>query len=252
MSEIIDLGCELLYDKDRPWEVIERLLTGHFELERQVLDLTQELMILKRMPRFKNQPPKQQEKEQTKADASCQTWNQSSMEIETQVAPLRRLIRCTSLKKKIFYTKVYTKKYIEREKMEVEIENKEHRTKTKKKTTKKRQRVYKIFVKKEVMEIEKKKKCKSRKRLQKERRRRRKQRRDVKELRKNGRHEKRKTRKNSPKKDLEGSELKLNKTLNQPTKVTLITDFFDVIGKRSSIKAAPDPKKEEQKTIYHE
>jgi len=195
MSEIIDLGCELLYDKDRPWEVIERLLTGHFELERQVLDLTQELMILKRMPRFKNQPPKQQEKEQTKADASCQTWNQSSMEIETQVAPLRRLIRCTSLKKKIFYTKVYTKKYIEREKMEVEIENKEHRTKTKKKTTKKRQRVYKIFVKKEVMEIEKKKKCKSRKRLQKERRRRRKQRRDVKELRKNGRHEKRKTRK---------------------------------------------------------
>jgi len=41
--------------------------------------------------------------------------------------------------------------------MEVEIENKEHRTKTKKKTTKKRQRVYKIFVKKEVMEIEKKK-----------------------------------------------------------------------------------------------
>jgi len=169
MSEIIDLGCELLYDKDRPWEVIERLLTGHFELERQVLDLTQELMILKRMPRFKNQPPKQQEKEQTKADASCQTWNQSSMEIETQVAPLRRLIRCTSLKKKIFYTKVYTKKYIEREKMEVEIENKEHRTKTKKKTTKKRQRVYKIFVKKEVMEIEKKKRNANRENASKKR-----------------------------------------------------------------------------------
>jgi len=59
-----------------------RLLTGHSELERQVLDLTQELMILKRMPRFKNQPPKQQKNEQTKADASCQTWNQSSMKIE--------------------------------------------------------------------------------------------------------------------------------------------------------------------------
>jgi len=252
MSEIIDLGCELLYDKDRPWEVIERLLTGHFELERQVLDLTQELMILKRMPRFKNQPPKQQEKEQTKADASCQTWNQSSMEIETQVAPLRRLIRCTSLKKKIFYTKVYTKKYIEREKMEVEIENKEHRTKTKKKTTKKRQRVYKIFVKKEVMEIEKKKEMQIEKTPPKREKKKKKAEKRRKGTPKEWAPREKKNKKNSPKKDLEGSELKLNKTLNQPTKVTLITDFFDVIGKRSSIKAAPDPKKEEQKTIYHE
>jgi len=56
--------------------------------------------------------------------------------------------------------------------------------------------------------------------------------------------QKKRTKKNSPKKDLDDSELKLmtkNKILTQSTKVTLIKDFFDTLGKSSSIKLVPDP-----------
>jgi len=44
------------------------------------------------------------------------------MEIEHQISSTRHLIRCTSLRKKIFYTKVYVRKHLKREKMEMEKE----------------------------------------------------------------------------------------------------------------------------------
>jgi len=44
------------------------------------------------------------------ADASCQTWDQSAVDIELQEGSSRRMSRCTSLRKKILYSKVYVKK----------------------------------------------------------------------------------------------------------------------------------------------
>jgi len=43
------------------------------------------------------------------------------------------MMRCTSLRKKIFYTKVETKKHIKREGMEIEKEKKAHHPKSEKK-----------------------------------------------------------------------------------------------------------------------
>jgi len=237
----IDLGLGWLVDRDQPWESVESLWTLVFELQRRVQDLELELDILKTKPHLKTRPLKhaQTMSDPSKADASCQTQDQLTMDIEHQVNPPRRLIRCTSLKKRIFYTKVYTKKCIKGDKMEIERENDRHRTKPRQKVLKTRQRWVKIFVKKETMEIESKKagfetppreakvnKAKAKKRRKE----------TPKEWAPRGKRKKQ----NSTKKNLDGSGLKFDKILIQPTKVTLMTDFFGVVGKSSAIKLAPD------------
>ncbi len=123
--------------------------------------------------------------------------------------------------------------------MEIERENDRHHTKPRQKVLKTRQRWVKIFVKKETMEIESKKagfetppreakvnKAKAKKRRKE----------TPKEWAPRGKRKKQ----NSTKKNLDGSGLKFDKILIQPTKVTLMTDFFGVVGKSSAIKLAPD------------
>jgi len=107
--------------KNRPWEFAECLYDEFVMLQCRVLDLERELIDLKIKSHLKDQPPKQHKLTQSipkMVDTSCQTWDQSAMDIEFQVNPPRRLIRCTSFKKKIFSTKVYIKKHIKREDME--------------------------------------------------------------------------------------------------------------------------------------
>lgn len=245
----ISLGRALPIYNDRPWEFAECLYEQFVQLECQTLDLERELMILKkRSPQIKTRPHKQDKETEPKpqmADASCQTGDQFAMEIETQP---RRLIKCTSFRKNTFYTKVYTKKHVKKEKMEVEIEKKRRRTTSQTKIPKKGLKFVKIYVPKEVMEIESKKQeiqvCKTPPRRVSKK---------VKVKTKHGetpeelaRNKKRK-KKNTPRKALDDSELKApsaNLNLIQPTKVRLITDFFKTVEKSSflkSIKLAPDP-----------
>jgi len=130
----------------------EVLYESFLDLTVQVKILEKELMLLKNNPHLQNPSPKPM------TEACCQTRDQSAMEIElAQASSPRRTIRCTSLKKKIFYTKVYTKKHVRREKMEIEKEKSAHHPKPKQKIPKSPQKFVKIFVRKEIMEIEKKK-----------------------------------------------------------------------------------------------
>jgi len=55
------------------------------------------------------------------------------MDIELQESSPSCMIRCTSLRKKTFYTKVYEKKHIKREGMKIEKEKKVHHPKSEKK-----------------------------------------------------------------------------------------------------------------------
>jgi len=209
------------------------------ELRDQVKDLEQELMLLKKNQHLKNPPPK------PKTDACCQTRDQSVMEIElAQASSPRRTIRCTSLKKKIFYTKVYTRKHVRREKMEEEKEKSTYHPKPKRKILKSPQKFVKIFVRKEIMEIETKnahlKETPPKKVAYKKTRQKTRHKGTPKEL----APRKKKPKRNTPNKDLDGSELKKIKILTQPTKVTLITDFFSALEKSQGgvkIKIAPDP-----------
>jgi len=220
------------------WVLAEILYASFMELRDRVEDLEeeQELMLLKNNPHPQNPPPK------SMTDACCQTKDRSAMEIElVQASSPRRTIRCTSLKKKIFYTKVYTKKHVRREKMEIEKEKSTHHPKPKRKILKSPQKFVKIFVRKEIMEIETKnanleetppKNVVNRKTKHKG---------TPKEL---AAPKKRRTKRNTPNKVLDGSELKNNKILTQPVKVSLITDFFSALEKSQGgvkMKIAPDP-----------
>jgi len=96
------------------------LYESYCQHSEKVLDLKEELVLLKNKSHPENpspKQPKQHQKTQTLpilAYASCQTWDLSAMDIEFQESSPRRMIRCTSRRKKIFYTKVYTKKHTER------------------------------------------------------------------------------------------------------------------------------------------
>jgi len=241
---------EIPIDNTQPWEFAECLYESYCQLSNKVLDLEEELVLLKNKRHPKNpspKQPKQHQKTQTLpilADASCQTWDHSAMEIELQESSSRRMIRCTSLRKKIFYTKVYTKKHIKREGMEIEKEKKAHHPKPEKKIPKDRQKFYKVFVRKEGMEIESKT-SQLNETPPKRTERNKKTRHDgtPKEL----APRRKKPKKNTPKKDLSGSGLKLIekiKILTEPIKVTVLTDFFNVLSKSQScakIKLVPDP-----------
>jgi hypothetical protein len=239
---------EIPIDNAQPWEFAECFYESYCQLANRVLDLEQELILLKNKPHLKKPSPKPTQTKHkqpqvipTVTDACCQTRDQSVMEIEPQISSPRRLIRCTSLRKKIFYTKVYVKKHQKREEMEIEKEKSVHHPKPKQKIPKKPQKFIKIFVRKEVMEIETetvqlnktppKKKANPKKTRHKG---------TPKEL----APRKKRPKKNTPNKALDGSELKVNKILTQPTKVTLITDFFSTITKSqgcATIKIVPDP-----------
>jgi len=140
---------EIPFGDGSNWIYGELLYEAFMQLIVRVDDLKQELILLKKNPHLKNPPHKPM------TDACCQTRDQSAMEIElAQASSLRRTVRCTSLKKKIFYTKVYTRKHVRREKMEVEKEKSTHHPKPKRKILKSPQKFVKIFVRKEIMEIE--------------------------------------------------------------------------------------------------
>jgi len=142
---------EIPFGDGSPWLLAEVLYESFLDLTVQVKILEKELMLLKNNPHLQNPSPKPM------TEACCQTRDQSAMEIElAQASSPRRTIRCTSLKKKIFYTKVYTKKHVRREKMEIEKEKSAHHPKPKQKIPKSPQKFVKIFVRKEIMEIEKK------------------------------------------------------------------------------------------------
>jgi len=226
---------EIPFGDGSNWIYGELLYEAFMQLIVRVDNLKQELILLKNNPHLTNPPPKPM------ADACCQTRDQSAMEIElAQASSPRRTVRCTSLKKKIFYTKVYTKKHVRRETMEVEKEKSTHHPKPKRKILKSPQKFVKIFVRKEIMEIETKnahlketppKNVVNRKTRHKG---------TPKELAPIKRRKKR----NTPNKVLGGSELKEIKILTQPAKVTLIADFFSALEKSQGcvkIKIAPDP-----------
>jgi len=238
--EYIDLGKNLFLDKDNLGEYVESLCADFFKLQIWVQELDQELKILKNKPHIKNQPPRKVANNCTnlkRADAESQTVNQQAMEIELQVSPPKRLVRYNTLKRKVFYTKIYTKKIMKREKMEVEKENKDRHTKSSQKIPTRRQEWIRIFVKKEVMEIEVKPNQREEtppkieeKRAQAGKR--------HKETPEGWAPRAKRKKKNSPRKDLVGS----IKNLIQPTRVTLMTDFFSVIGKSPPVEWVPDPK----------
>jgi len=143
---------EIPFREGSNWIFGEVLYESFLELIDRVDYLEKELILLKKNPHLKNPPPKPM------TDACCQTRDHSAMEIElAQASSPRRTIRCTSLKKKIFYTKVYTQKHVRREKMEIEKEKSTHHPKPKRKIPESPQKFVKIFVRKEIMEIETKK-----------------------------------------------------------------------------------------------
>jgi hypothetical protein len=237
---------EIPIDNSQPWEFAECFYESYCQLANRVQDLEEELILLKENITATKPSPKVQkieiETHPPKADACCQTEIQSVMEIEPQTSSPRRLIKCTSLKKKIYYTKVYTKKHVKREVMEIECEKKEQNPKSKKKRPQKPQRYTKIFVRKEGMEIEVKTKEEEKSPPK---------RRPARKTRHKGTPEelaskKKRKKKNIPDKALDGSDLNLNiKNLSQPNKVTLITDFFVSIQKIPGCdkdKSALDPK----------
>jgi len=139
---------------------------------------------------------------------------------------------------------VYVKKHIKRDRMEVEEEIKAHPSKSKLKVPHRGQKLVKVYVPKEVMMIETTKAQvktplrRARKKVEKKKH----QGTPLELARRNKR-----MKKNIPKKPLDASELKAPspiKNLIQPSKVTLITEFFEIIGKRTSSikpKLAPDP-----------
>jgi len=90
------------------------------------------------------------------ANASIHTEKKIAAEkMQTEIKE-RRWIRCSSLKKKIFYTKLYFVKKTDREEMEVEGERAKKTRKCHKiSVIKTKIRWYKIYVKKEMMAIEK-------------------------------------------------------------------------------------------------
>ncbi len=227
---------ELPIDNTQPWVFAEYCFESQLALRLRVMDLENELFLLKQSLAASEPSPKHKIKPSKPStfEACCQTSAPSDMEIEPNIIlNPRRTIRCTSLRRRIFYTKVYTEKHIKREGMEIEKEKPADHPK--KRIPHKSHKFVKIFVKKQVMEMEVQKASERKKPPRK----------------KKSKHQgtpeelvrrKKRPKKNSPKKSLSGSELKIL-TPSRP-KVSLITDFFDVIEKTKDcvkIKLAPDP-----------
>jgi len=232
-------------DNSMPWEFAECVYESHNQLHCRVLDLEAELINLK-----KKKPTPIIQSHYTKkalvttANASTQTMvdvGTEIMEIEAQKPIIRRWIRCSSLKKKTFYTKVYYKKKVQRDEMEIEVEIKQKNRKHQKPNTiKAKTRYYKTYVKKEMMAVE----ADSSPKLKKQR--------DpgVKTKSKGTPPDiapkKKRPKKNSPKKFSDGSVSKLVPcNFNQPEqKISLMTDFFNTVAKNAYvpfIKKPPDP-----------
>jgi len=157
------------------------------------------------------------------------------MEIEIKE---RRWIRCSSLKKKIFYTKLDFVKKTDREEMEVEEERvKKTRNCHKTSVIKARPKTrwwYKTYVKKEMMAIEKIENTEAANKSPPK-----KGNPGVKTKSKGTSYAPRKKiKKNTPKKSSGGSDLNFNqvKILNQPTtKIILMTDFLKSISKNTYV-----------------
>jgi len=149
---------EIPIDNDSPWEFAECFYESYWELRDQVKDLKKELILLKNNPHLKNPSPKfKSHRNQINTgmtDIWCQAKDKSAMEIEPQAGSPRRMVRCTSLRKKIFYTKVYVKIHVKREDMEIEKEKIAHHPKSKQKIPENTQKFVKIFARKDGMEIE--------------------------------------------------------------------------------------------------
>jgi len=214
------------------------------ELRAQVKDLTKELMLLKNNPHLKNPSPKiKSHRNQIITDMTdirCQAKDKSAMEIEPRASSPRRMVRCTSLRKKIFYTKVYVKIHVKREVMEIEKEKIAHHPKSKQKIPEKTQKFVKVFVRKDGMEIENQKDQENKSPPKRVPDKKKKHLGTPKEL----APRKKRPKRNTPKKASDGSELKVNKILTQPAKMTLMTDFFNTLTKSQGcaiIKTAPDP-----------
>jgi len=135
---------EIPFGDDSPWELAEVLYETLLELRAQVKDLKQELMLLKNNPQLKNPSPKfKSHRNQINTgmtDIWCQPKDKSAMKIEPQASSPRRMVRCTSLRKKIFYTKVYVKIHVKREVMEIEKEKIAHHPKSKQKIPKEKKK----------------------------------------------------------------------------------------------------------------
>jgi len=92
----------------------------YYQLSAKVLNLEQELVLLKNKSLPKNPSPKQPKYHQqtqtlpTLTDTSCQTWDLSAMDIELQESSPSCMIRCNSLRKKIFYQSICEKTYEDR------------------------------------------------------------------------------------------------------------------------------------------
>lgn len=233
-------------DDMKPWELAEILYNDYYNQVERIDKLEKELKTLRTNPTNHNPTSKVpwhtqscQTKPQT-ADASCQTWEESAMEIEPECGAQRHRVRCSSHYKSTYFTKIYVKKRVERQKMEVEVPKRDHTPKHPKKIPKKPQKLVKVYVAKEVMQIEtfkvepvKTPPKKARKKTTKHKRK--------KETPKEWVPRKKNRKKNTPRKELSGSELNQNKNLTHPIKFSLITDFFSVKKMVPIDKIALDP-----------
>jgi len=230
-------------NNDLPWDLAELLFKNYKMLAERVERLEQELNSLRTIPTYQNPTPiisrHTRSKPQT-AEFGCQTRDEAAMEIEVESGQQRRPIRRSFYHKSTFFMKVYVKKRAKRENMEVEVSKREHTTKHPKKIPEKRNRLVKVYVAKEVMQIETTKVEpgeKTRTPSEKARKGRAKGKRK-KETPKEWAPQRKSQQKNTPKRDLDGAELNLDKNLTQPAKFSLITDFFHTLNK---LKSVPDP-----------
>jgi len=228
--------AELPIDNDHPWELAELLYNRFNMLCDRVDSLDAELKTLRTNPTRPNPTPKISWRTQTKPQTvavGCQTWDECAMEIEQENGPRRRPIRRPFYYKSTFFTKIYVRKRVEREKMEVEVPKREHTTRHPKKIPKKQYRLVKVYVAKEVMQIETKKvepAEKTQTPLKKARKKKKREKRK-KETPKEWAPQRKKKKDNTPREDLVGPVLNLDKNLTQPMKFSLITDFFSVLKK---------------------
>jgi len=114
------------------------------------------MTLQKNKPSALTQPQVTKKHQARVANASIHTEKKIAAEKLKTETKERRWIRCSSLKKKIFYTKLYFVKKTDREEMEVEGERvKKTRKCHKISVIKTKIRWYKTYVKKEMMAIEK-------------------------------------------------------------------------------------------------
>jgi hypothetical protein len=241
---------EIPLDPDSPWDYAEDLHQEFGDLVKRVAELEEESWYLQmsQTPATFTQPPSNKKHKSAAANSSTQTeelFAAEKMEIEP---PQRRWIKCSSLKKKTYYTKVYSVKSTAKEEMEVEGEIKKKNRKSRKPKAIKGQskvRWYKTYIKKEMMAIEESKETEAVSKSP--------PRKGNPGLKTKSQGTppvpRKKLKLNTPKKVLGGSELKFNgvKLDSKPQKITLMTDFLSCIPKKNvsvpCIKKPPDPGK---------